>query len=107
MKKATKTKIPSKSKLPIQSAKSEVNSLFDLLEDADENLLAMFQQAAQKEIDFDAEIFGSEDPVDLFAEYLESCIQGNVDGDKKTELLADLIVALSDLRIDANGGDRD
>jgi hypothetical protein len=107
MKKATKTKIPSKSKPPIQRIKSKVNSLFDMLENADKNLVAMFQQAAQKEIDFDSEIFGSEDPVDLFAEYLESCIQGNVDGDEKTELLADLIVALSDLRIDANGGDRE
>jgi len=107
MKKATKAEIPSKSKAPIQRAKSEVNSLFDLVENADETLLALLQQAAQKEMDFGSEIFGSEDPVDLFAEYLESCTQGNVDGDENTELWADLIVALSDLRIDSNGGDRE
>jgi hypothetical protein len=99
--------MPSKPKAPTQRAKSEVNSLFDLLENADENLVAMLQQAAQKEMDFGSEMFGSEDPLELFAEYLESCTRGNIDGDEKTELLVDLIVALSDLRIDANGGDRE
>src|SRR6202040_3880821 len=43
--------------------------------------------------------------VDLFAEYLESCAPGNVDKDEKTELLTDLVVELSDLKIDSNGGD--
>jgi hypothetical protein len=99
--------MPSKPKALNQRAKSKVNSLFDLLENADENLVAMLQQAAQKEMDFGSEMFGSEDPVDLFAEYLKIFAQGIVDGDEKTELLADFIVALSDLRIDSNGGGRE
>ena len=54
---------------------------------------------------FGSEMFGPEDPVDLFAEYLESCALGNADGDEKTELLTDLVVELSDFNVDSNGGD--
>jgi hypothetical protein len=50
-------------------------------------------------------MFCPEDPVCLFAEYLESCTLGNVDGDEKTERLTDLVVELSDLKVDSNGGD--
>ena len=72
----------------------------------DEDLVAMLRQTVQKEMGFGAEMFGPEDPVDLFTEYLESCALGNVDGDEKTELLmTDLVVELSDLKIDSNGGD--
>jgi hypothetical protein len=71
----------------------------------DEHLVGMLQQTVQKETGFDSEMFGSEDSVDLFAKYLESCALGNVDEDEKSELLTDLIVELSDLRIDSNGGD--
>jgi hypothetical protein len=105
MKKATKARMPSKAKAPTQKGKGQVNSLLDLLEDMDERLVGMLQQTVQKETGFDSEMFGSEDSVDLFAKYLESCALGNVDEDEKTELLTDLIVELSDLRIDSNGGD--
>src|SRR5271166_3257504 len=54
-----------------------------------------------------SEMFCPVDPVDLFAEYLESCAPGNVDEDEKTELLTDLVVELSDLKVDSNGGDRE
>src|ERR1700730_10040507 len=105
MKKATKARMPSKAKAPTQKGKGQVNSLLDLLEDMDEHLVGMLQQTVQKETGFDSEMFGSEDSVDLFAKYLESCALGNVDEDEKSELLTDLIVELSDLRIDSNGGD--
>ncbi len=36
----------------------------------------MLRQAIQKEMGFGSELFGPDDPVDLFAEYLESCALG-------------------------------
>jgi hypothetical protein len=107
MKKATIARMPSKAKAPTQKSKGLVNPILDTLNNMDEDLVAMLRQTMQKEMGFGPEMFGSEDPVDLFAEYLESCALGNVDGDEKTELLTDLVVKLSDLKIDSNGGDRE
>ncbi len=67
----------------------------------------MLRQTVQNEMGFGSEMFGPEDPVNLFAEYLESCALGNVDEDGKTELLTDLVVGLSDLKVDSNGGERE
>ena len=53
------------------------------------------------------ELFSPEDPVDLFAEYLERCTPGSVDEDERNELLADLVEVLSELKVDSNGGDRE
>jgi hypothetical protein len=53
------------------------------------------------------ELFGAEDPVDLFSGYLEACSQHTLDDDEKSELLGDLLEALSELKIDSNGGDPD
>ena len=78
-----------------------------MLKNMDEDLVAMLRQTVQKETGFGSEMFGSEDPVDLFTEYLESCALGNADGDEKTELLTDLVVELSDLKVASNGGDRE
>jgi hypothetical protein len=105
MKKATKARMPSKAKAPTQKGKGLVNPILDMLKNMDEGLVAMLRQTVQKEMGFGSEMFGSEDPVDLFAEYLESCALSNVDKDEKTELLTDLVVELSDLKIDSNGGD--
>ena len=105
MKKAAKARMPSKAKAPTQKGKGRVNPILDMLKNMDEDLVAMLRQTVQKEMGLGSEMFGSEDPVDLFAEYLESCALGNVDGDEKTELLTDLVVELSDLRTDSNGGD--
>jgi len=85
MKKATKARMPSKAKAPTQKGKGRVNPILDMLKNMDEDLVAMLRQTMQKEMGFDYEIFGPEDPVDLFAEYLESCALGNVDGDAKNE----------------------
>ena len=54
----------------------------------------------RKEMDFGPELFGPEDPVDLFAEYLERCTPGSVDEDEKNELLADLVEVLSQLKVE-------
>ena len=105
MKKATKARRPSKAKATAQKGKGLVNPILDMLKNMDEDLVAMLRQTVQKEMGFGSEMFGSEDPVDLFTEYLESCALGNANGDEKTELLTDLVVELSDLKIDSNGGD--
>ena len=105
MKKATKASKPSKPKALPQRDKGQVNAILDMLKNMDEDLVGMLRETMQKEMGFGSEMFGQEDPVDLFAEYLESCALGNVDGDEKTELLTDLVAELSDLRVNSNGGD--
>jgi hypothetical protein len=106
MKKATnKARKPSKAKAP--KGMRQVNPILDMLKNMDEDLVAMLRQAVQKETGFGSEMFGPEDPVDLFAEYLESCALTNADEDEKSELLMDLVVELSDLKVASNGGDRE
>jgi hypothetical protein len=75
------------------------------MKNMDEDLLAMLLQSMQKETGSGPELFGPEDPVDLFSEYLQGCTQGNVDEDEKNELLADLVEVLGELKLDSNGGD--
>lgn len=108
MKNANKARKPSKAKASTQKGKglvNLVNPILDMLRNMDEDQVAMLRQTLQKEMGFGSEMFGPEDPVDLFSEYLESCAQGNVDEDEKTELLTDLVVELSELKVDSNGGD--
>jgi len=106
MKKATnKARKPSKAKAP--KGMRQVNPILDMLKNMDEDLVAMLRQTVQKETGFGSEMFGPEDPVDLFAEYLESCALTNADEDEKSELLTDLVVELSDLKVASNGGDRE
>jgi hypothetical protein len=75
------------------------------MQNMDEDLLGMLLQSMQKETGLAPELFGPEDPVELFAEYLEACTQGNVDDDEKNELLAELVEVLDELKVDSNGGD--
>jgi len=105
MKNANKARKPSKAKASTQKGKGLVNPILDMLKNMDEDQVAMLRQTLQKEMGFGSEMFGPEDPVDLFSEYLESCALGNVDEDEKTELLTDLVVELSELKVDSNGGD--
>jgi len=51
----------------------------------DEGMLAMLEQAMQREMDLDPEIFHESDPVDLFAEFLAQCKQDEIDDYKKTK----------------------
>jgi len=105
MKNANKARKPSKAKASTQKGKGLVNPILDMLKNMDEDQVAMLRQTLQKEMGFGSEMFGPEDPVGLFSEYLESCALGNVDEDEKTELLTDLVVELSELKVDSNGGD--
>jgi len=50
--------------------------------------LAILQQAMQQELGIGSdvlapELFGPDDPVDLFAEYLETCTSENTDAEEK------------------------
>ena len=47
-----------------------------MLKNMDEDVVEMLRQSIEKEMDFGPELFGPEDPVDLFAEYLERCALG-------------------------------
>jgi hypothetical protein len=58
-----------------------------MLKNLDEHQVAMLRQTVRKEMGFDSAMFGPEDPVELFAEYLESCSLGNGDEGEKTALL--------------------
>ncbi|MGH6840576.1 MAG: hypothetical protein ACREDV_00540 [Methylocella sp.] len=89
-----------------QKSERHGNPILDMLKNMDEDLVALLRQTVQKEMGFGSEMFGSEDPVDLFAEYLQNCALGNVNEDGKTELLTDLVDELSVLKVDSNGGDR-
>lgn len=104
MKHANRARKPSKAKAPTQKSKGQGNPILDMLKNMDEDLVAMLRQTVQKEMGFGSEMFGPEDPVELFSEYLESCALGDAD---EAELLADLVVELGDLKVDSNGGDRE
>jgi hypothetical protein len=107
MKRANIARKTSKAKAPTQRGKGQSNPILDILKNLDEDQVAVLRQTLRKEMGFDSAIFGPEDPVELFAEYLESCAPDNVDEDEKTALLTDLVVELSDLKVDSNGGDRE
>ena len=106
MKKPKKAAKPSKAKAPTQKVRGQVNPILDMLKNMDEDVVDMLRQGIEKEMDFGPELFGPDDPVDLFAEYLEQCTPASVDEDEKNELLADLVEVLSELKVDSNGGDR-
>jgi hypothetical protein len=107
MKRVNKAGKPSKAKVPAKTGKRQVNPILDMLKNMDEDLVAKLRQTFQNEIGFGSEMFGLDDPVDLFAEYLERCALKNGDEDENTQLLTDLISELSELNVDSNGGDRD
>src|SRR5665213_3106405 len=106
MKKANKAGGPSKAKAPARRSKRSVNPISEILKNMDEDQVAMLRQIFQKGLGLSSETSGP-DPVDLFAEYLESCALSHVDELKRAELLTNLVAELSDLRVDSNGGDRE
>jgi hypothetical protein len=81
------------------------NPILDVLNSLDENEVALLRQMVQTELGFDSEI--PDDPVDLFRDYLADCpADGSDDGDR-AEVFTELVMALSTLRVDANGGVRE
>jgi hypothetical protein len=104
MKKAAKATKPAKAKAPSQ--KGQINPISDVFKNMDEDMVTLLRQAVQEKMDLDSDLFGPEDPVDLFAEFLETCAQADADEAEKNELLSDLIVELSNVKVSANGGNR-
>ncbi|MBZ5762253.1 hypothetical protein LAV84_23640 [Rhizobium sp. VS19-DR104.2] len=102
MKNENKVRKPSKAKPRTQKSKGKSNPIFDMLDNMDEDLIAMLMQTVQDDM-----AFASEDVVGLFAEYLESCALGNLHEDVQADLFPDLVVELSDVKVNANGGDRE
>ena len=102
MKNENKVRKPSKARPRVQKGKGKGNPISDMLDNMDEDLIAMLMQTVQDDM-----IFSSEDVVGLFAEYLQSCALGNLHEDVQADLLPDLVAELGDLKVDANGGDRE
>src|SRR5688572_7102164 len=107
MKHASSARKPSKAKARAKTKKRQPNPILDMLNSMDDDLIAMLRQVVQKEMGLGSELFDLQDPVDLFAEFLDSCAVGTFDDDRHAELLADLVSELGDLKIDSNGGDRE
>jgi hypothetical protein len=107
MTKPNKTATPSNTKTVSSKGKRPTNPIFDVLKNLDEDMVAMLRRTMHEEVGFGLDAFGPEDPVDLFAEYIETCRLGNVDEEEKDELLADLAGELDELKLDSNGGDRE
>jgi hypothetical protein len=107
MKKPNKTRKPSSGKARAQKRKKAASSIRNIVQDMDEETLAQLRQMLQTEMDFADDAFGDDDPVELFAEYIDACARDDADEDDKNELLADLAMGLGALNIDANGGDRE
>jgi hypothetical protein len=67
MKKPNKAVKPSKAKAPIQKVRGQVNPILDMLKNMDEDVVDMLRQSIEKEMDFGPELFGPEDPVDIWS----------------------------------------
>jgi len=102
MKNENKVRKPSKAKPRAQKGKGKGNPISDMLGNMDEDFVAMLMQTVQDDM-----IFASADIVGLFAEYLETCALGNLHEEVEADLLPDLVAELSDVRVNANGGDRE
>ena len=81
MKKANKARKPSKAKAPTRKKKRKSNPILEMLNNMDEDMIAMLQQTLQKQIGFGSDMFYPDDPVDLFSEYLENCASEKVNED--------------------------
>ena len=106
MTKPNRTARPSGTKVAAPKSRRPADAIFDVLKNLDEDMVSMLRRTMDEELGFRPDTFGQEDPVDLFAEYIETCRLGNVDEEEKDEILADLAGELDELKLDSNGGDR-
>ena len=107
MKKPGKRPAPSKTRKPA-AGPGEVNPFLDLLQQAEPDLLQALEQVIRDGAGFDPRMFDAPDAVELVAEYLDFCearVAGNDADMEQFEQYPDLVSALSDLQIRANGGD--
>jgi hypothetical protein len=104
---STKASKSAKPKAPAKKRAGGGNPILNILNDMDEDVLAMLKAAMAAEIGPGGDLFGPDDPVELFEAYLEDCADESGDEDEKNELMVDLVESLDKVRIDANGGDPD
>ena len=107
MKKTASAKKASKTKTPRQKRGREANPILDILQNLGEEEITMLREIMQSELGADPEMLGSSDAVGLFAQYLESCAQRDIEDDDRAEYLEQLTLELGDLKVASNGGDRE
>lgn len=106
MKKPKKHRKPPSGKARAQKRKKAASVVRNIVEGMDQDTLAQLRQVLQTEMDFAGDPFDDEDPVALFAAYIDACAWDDPEEDDENDLLADLVVVLTALNIKANGGDR-
>jgi hypothetical protein len=106
MKKPKRNRKPPSGKMRAKKRKQAVNAVRNIVENMDEGTLGQLRQILQTETDFAGDMF-DDDPLDLLTEYIDLCARDDGDEDDKNEMLADLVIGLSRLDINANGGDRE
>jgi hypothetical protein len=106
MKKPKRNRKPPSGKMRAKKRKQAVSAVRNIVENMDEGTLGQLRQILQTETDFAGDMF-DDDPLDLLTEYIDLCARDDGDEDDKNEMLADLVIGLSRLDINANGGDRE
>jgi hypothetical protein len=107
MKKMARARKASKTKAPRQKRVRQANPVLDVLQNLDEEEIAMLREIIESELGADPEMFESKDAVALFVQYLENCARRDMDDDDRAELLEELSIELGDLKVASNGGDRE
>ncbi len=90
------------------SGASDADSLLELLQQVQPDLLEALEKMVRDGAGFDPGMFDAPDAVELFADYLDFCegrVAGNEADMEEYDQYPDLVSALSDLKIRANGGD--
>ena len=79
MKKTATVTKPAKTKEPRQGRKRQPNPLLAVLQNMDEDTVAMLRQMMQDELGIEPDMSAPKDAVDLFARFLRLCGQSETD----------------------------
>ena len=106
MKKSDKSGRSPKKATGARNGNKQLGPLSDLLSDLDPETIGLLQQALLEAGEFGPGSFQPTDAVGLFTDYLDHCKNKSLENAEGTDLLGELLGGLTELRIDANGGDR-
>lgn len=106
MKKPTVSKTKKPTKLPVRKSSSSKKAKPSPGVDDRDTFFALLGEAIAKDIGLDPDLFEDDSPSDLFVEFLEACKSDEIPDEEKDDLSADLFETLSELRVEANSGDR-
>ena len=83
------------------------NALAEILKSLDEATLARVRESLRADLEFDGEYFDEDDPVEMFEAFLTklALFADEAPDDEDEELLDDMVLALTQISIDDNGGD--